>query len=83
MSGGPGIAELAEDGLRFVGESGRHHFAWGDMATWEVDGDAMWIKMNVEGGGGYRVEVVPDDGGLHRWVFLLPHNGVAQSQGNL
>jgi hypothetical protein len=81
MQGGPGIAELSPDcGLRFVGSTA-HEFGWEVMESWRLDDEnakAVWIKMDVEGGHGYEVQVVPDDGALHRWTYLLPLHGIAQ-----
>ena len=65
--GGPGYAEVADDGVRFFvnprnvryGQTWlfdetscqRHHFRWEDVKGYEFDGEAVRVQMHPSGGG--------------------------------
>lgn len=76
MPGGPGRAELAEDGLHFARVGGVHHFGWSDIASIENEGGAILVQMKPSGGG-YLVEVQPGEG-ADRWSFLLAKHGAGK-----
>jgi hypothetical protein len=73
---GPGIAELAEDGLRFIGST-LHYWAWDVLKSWSEEHGYMLMINTTPEGGGYSVMVQPGNA-THRWIYLLPSHGVVQ-----
>jgi hypothetical protein len=76
MPHGPGIAELAEDGLRFIGGS-LHHWPWEILKSWSEEIGGTILIRTKPGGGGYWMAVDPG-AAKHGWAYLLPNHGVEQ-----
>lgn len=68
MPGGPGEAELAEDGLHFGLPRSVHHFSWTDIGG--VEQTEHWIRLHMQTAQRYIVEVHPGQG-MDRWMWLL------------
>lgn len=75
--GGTGVAELAEDGLRFARVGNVYYFQFADVSSVEFKDGAIFLQMNSPSG--YLVEVQPGDG-IDRWTLLLAKHGVRQGE---